>query len=285
MKNAQIKIFVINLRRSVQRKSAIENIMNKYSIDFEFFDAVDGESLSSEVIEKSRERSDKWYKENEGGKASMKLGEIGVSISHFKIYKKIIEENIEYAIITEDDVLLDDRLKKFISYVQKIKSLMGKFDLVLLGYCTNDLNYNQPAICSYWGRMKISNEFRVGIPVKWYWSAIGYLINRRGASLLSNKQGEYPCLTADILTANSPMYGVKLGILNKPIIWPGELNNLSTIEAGRNVEIEMIKLAKKTSPTSSGINLKKNLSKLKHSLQIKKLKLKINHYSFISDRY
>lgn len=258
--------------------------MNKYGLEYEFFDAVDGNLLTYDYVSKCRARSDGWYHQDWGKAHSMKPGEIGVALSHLGIYKKIIEEQIEWAVILEDDVVFDQRLKNILKHQKGIDRLMKKFDLVLLGYCGNDNNFNLPAVCSYWSKYKISKSFKIGVPVKWYWSAIGYFISKRGAELLNEKQGEYPILTADILTANSPAYAVKLGVLTSPIIWPGDLNKYSTIQGDGNTLTEII-VSDKNENRKANKSLKLIYNSMKNYLLIQKLKLSIKPYRFTSSKY
>jgi GR25 family glycosyltransferase involved in LPS biosynthesis len=279
----QIKIFIINLKRSGERRHEIERLLEKYSITFEFIEAIDGNQLSEEIITESRKRSNNWYQNDWGSKYSMKLGEIGAALSHMMIYKRIISENIDAAIILEDDILFEKKLQQFVNNVESIFRALQFFDLILLGYTIDGKKFRLPAQCSYWGRKKIANKLYVGIPLKWYWSAIGYIINRKAASLLLKKQGDYPCVTADILTANSPGYGVKLGVLSKPIIWPGLLNDFSTIQ--EQVNKENIKTNELNLNNIDFVHTSYTYRKLKNWLRIQGQKLKRKHYSFVSKRY
>lgn len=282
----QIKIFVINLKRSPERRNEIIRQMNLYELKYEFFEAIDGKLLSTETIEKSRARSDHWYKVDEGQDATMKLGEIGVAMSHYKLYQKIIREDLDLAIIMEDDINFDKQFQQFLQNWKQVNSVMKNFDLILLGYCTHDVKFDQPAICSYWGRKRISKNYYIGIPVKWYWSAIAYVISKTGASLLTQKQGELPCVTADILTANSPQYGVKLGVLSKPIVWPGPLNNLSTIQLLDPTRNQIKRELKMEDHKKRDFkSLKRNLQNLKAILEKEKVKIKRRQYLFTTDRY
>ena len=45
----------------------------------------------------------------------MNKGEIGCALSHINLYKKIVSDKLSYAIILEDDVEFDERLKHFVS--------------------------------------------------------------------------------------------------------------------------------------------------------------------------
>lgn len=286
MKRADPKIIVINLKRSPERRKEIEELMRRFSIDFDFCDAVDGKLLSDEFVGKSRERSNKWYQKDEGEGHSMRLAEIGVAVSHYNIYQKILDEKLEFAIIMEDDATFDERFVFFLTQLKNNRKVLKKFDLILLGYCTHDGEYNIPAVCSYWGRMSVGNNFKVGIPLKWYWSAIGYIISYNGASLLSQKQGVYPCVTADILTANSPMYGVKMGVITKPLIWPGEHSKISTIQIKSqekySANLPTTYILGKKGIFEIAINIIRDIKK---SLRKMKMKLEWKQYLFTTDKY
>jgi GR25 family glycosyltransferase involved in LPS biosynthesis len=286
MTNSKIKIFVINLKKSIERRKSIMKLMNEHSLEFEFFEAIDGLLLPDNFVTKSRNRSNKWYRQDEGDDKSMRLAEIGVAVSHYKIYQRILNEKIDFAIVMEDDASFDKRFAYFLTQLKNIRKVLKKFDLILLGYCTHDVKYNLPAAYSYWGRMRVGRKFKVGIPLKWYWSAIGYVISLRGALLLSEKQGEYPCVTADILTANSPMYGVRLGILNKPIIWPGEHSKISTIQIQPEKKLP-VNLPSISSSKEEGFykNVLKIIRSIKNILRKEKMKMNKKQYLFTLDKY
>lgn len=291
-----VKIYVINLERSVERRNEIIKIMKKYSIPFEFFEGIDGNKLSEEFIDQCRTRSNNWYQEDEGAGKSMKKGEIGVAMSHYYIYQKMQAEDIKYAIILEDDAEFDQRFQQFVKRKTDLEDLMKKFDLLLLAYCGHDADYYKPGVCSYWYRKNINKSIMAGVPVKWYWSAMGYLISKKGAELLVDKQGEFPCVTADILTANSPQYGVRLGILRKQIVWPALTSTYSTIQLdNRNHHVPNLgkggnyspgKGTKKSHSNSTrSTMIKKTYRTLSGILSLEKLKLSRRFYQFTTNRY
>jgi len=62
-------------------------------------------------------------------------GAIGCTLSHYSIWKKIIDENIDMAIIFEDDIRL---MSNFFDVVnQEMKQNNGKFDILNIGYMRN----------------------------------------------------------------------------------------------------------------------------------------------------
>lgn len=103
-----MKVFIINLKRSVERSITIENECKKYDLDYEFIDAVDGFTLSpSEIKTHTREIN-----------FAIRPGEIGCALSHINTYRRIVELNIDKALILEDDAQLTDDLKSILTFLE-----------------------------------------------------------------------------------------------------------------------------------------------------------------------
>jgi len=122
-----IKIFVVNLKRDKYKKDLF--IENNSSIlgDFEFIEAVDGKKLSL---------VDAGYDKNKALRRlgrEMSAGEVGCYLSHMMIYQKIINEDIAYALVLEDDVkVLDKDICSLVSEVVN-KNLWDLFFLYKRG--------------------------------------------------------------------------------------------------------------------------------------------------------
>lgn len=104
---ALMKIFVINLARSIERRSRLEKRLAELNIAAEFIKAVDGSALNKEELTK-HVRSLNY---------AFLCGEIGCALSHQFIYRKMVEENIEKALILEDDVYLPHNLKDILKNI------------------------------------------------------------------------------------------------------------------------------------------------------------------------
>lgn len=261
-----IKIFVINLKRSIERRESIVSQMKKCDLPFELFEAVDGKDIGKDTLLKIHSAGasfKKMYGQN------MERGEAGAAMSHLALYKKIVREKIVCAIILEDDAEFDERLKHIAESRDKLRKVFKYYELVLLGYCRNDLVYTNNADCSVWNKIVVDSVIKVGRPLHWYWSAIGYLITLEGARKLL-AQGEYPKMQADFVTANSPYYNVRLGVITSPIIWPSLLSEMSTI---RNFN-EKLRLKKKE-PNTGVLKL------LKEKIRLFKRKVSLKHYPFL----
>lgn len=104
-------IFVISLKNS-PRREVITRHLSSLGLKFEFFDAVYGKELpESELAKVDYE----FYPKNYHAKKGLTLGEIGCAMSHIKLYEHILENNIQEAIIFEDDVFLNFHFKSIIN--------------------------------------------------------------------------------------------------------------------------------------------------------------------------
>ena len=94
-----IPVFVLSLPDCHERRSRITASLNHLGIPLEFVDGVDGRNGLPPEYESQIDRE-----------AARRAGhllcdaEFACSLSHIKIYRKIVEEKIEYALILEDDI-------------------------------------------------------------------------------------------------------------------------------------------------------------------------------------
>lgn len=110
-------IFVINLEKDRARRQSVEQQMERLKLSFEFFPGVLGANLSkTELTECYSDRKARWNKGQ-----SLVPAEIGCALSHIRVYREIIRRNLDYALILEDDVILDTNLPH---YLTKLESLI-----------------------------------------------------------------------------------------------------------------------------------------------------------------
>ena len=95
------KVFVINLERNVQRRNAITSRLEAMNIEWERIVAVLGSSLSLEITAKyySSSVNKKQYRRQ------LSKNEIGCYMSHIFCWERIIEDNLDFALILEDDAV------------------------------------------------------------------------------------------------------------------------------------------------------------------------------------
>ncbi len=114
------KIFIINLKKDTDRRKYIESHLQENNLDYEIIDAVYGKDLTPEELETI---TDLKLSQKKMGK-TISLNEIGCSLSHQKVYKKIINDNLDGAIILEDDIVLSSNFSEIINSISKNKYLL-----------------------------------------------------------------------------------------------------------------------------------------------------------------
>ncbi len=97
-----MKTYVINLDRNPERLEFIREQLERIDVPFERISAVYGKALSPAEM---RERFSR-LRSFVASKKRMSASEIGCALSHVKIYRKLIEENVPVALVLEDDAVL-----------------------------------------------------------------------------------------------------------------------------------------------------------------------------------
>jgi glycosyl transferase, family 25 len=95
-----VPCFVINMKRSQDRRARIVADFQRLGIPFEFIEAVDGSALDATEIKKFTRNG---YSRSLGVK--IPLGYIGSSLSHHKALETIVQRGHDVAIVFEDDAV------------------------------------------------------------------------------------------------------------------------------------------------------------------------------------
>lgn len=120
----KIKILVISLLRSPDRREVIRSRLSDLGLDFAFIDAVDAKALSNESIREIQlaQRTHRDYGRYMGPT------EIACAMSHVAAYREIANSKLDGAIILEDDAIIDDRFRALFNWLQAQRpSLQGLF--------------------------------------------------------------------------------------------------------------------------------------------------------------
>lgn len=102
-------IFVINLKKSTDRREKIKEEFRTKGIDFTFFDAIDGRESPHFIYDDYDLKKRLWLT---SGKYPL-LGELGCYASHYLLWLKCIELN-HPIIICEDDIELNENANEII---------------------------------------------------------------------------------------------------------------------------------------------------------------------------
>ncbi|XP_050301712.1 glycosyltransferase 25 family member isoform X2 [Anthonomus grandis grandis] len=123
-------IFVINLKRRPDRRERMTKCFDELGLDVEFVDAVDGKVLNESFLQHIKFMPD--FKDPYHQRP-MKLGEIGCFLSHYQIWKKIIDNNYQTSLILEDDVRFEPFFRQKVERVMSEASKVQNWDLVYFG--------------------------------------------------------------------------------------------------------------------------------------------------------
>ena len=122
-----LPVRIINLETSTERRLHMQEQMATTGLDYRIVPAVNGDLLSQDEV-------DEIYSENaillrRGG--HLTPGEIGCAFSHIRLYREILDNDIEAMVILEDDIRVD---KMIASTIGQYRDFPKDWDIVFLGY-------------------------------------------------------------------------------------------------------------------------------------------------------
>jgi len=239
MKN-NLKIYIINLKKDIEKKEYMKRLCEEYDLDVEFIEAVYGKSLTKNEISLVYSKT----KSQSKIKRELALPELGCALSHRSIYKKMIDNNIKEALILEDDIEFDNKLLGLLSK----KSLFPKnWELVLLGHHTGSSSYLSTR-SSIWWKKNLYNDFNLKIPSEVSKGTYGYLINQNGAKKLFDELREIK-MPIDHYTGDNKftnLYIIKPEIIKINKVMSDEMTtmsdreNLQKSKASKNIILKKI---------------------------------------------
>lgn len=132
-------VFYINLDHRGTRRMLMENLALGQDLHLTRVPAVDGRTLTASDIESLgiRPHEAHYFCPLEDGtrpRRHLTLGEIGCFLSHYGIWKEMIDRNLEKVLILEDDVvfLVDDFRMKLAAALDELERLQLDWDLLYL---------------------------------------------------------------------------------------------------------------------------------------------------------
>ena len=175
------KIIIINLKSRDDRLKNMSSLVDTLNIDknkIEVFEPIVGNKLKDDEIKNilSISSFDTLYNKSTNHKDIRTKEDVGYYLSHYKIWEKIIKENLENVLIFEDNLTSDIDVKEFEDYVNSIPQ---DYDIALLSWFSlwfDPLNNpkKNAVINNYW---KKYNSINV-------WGSSSYLLSRKGTEKL-----------------------------------------------------------------------------------------------------
>ena len=112
-----MKCFLINLDKNPERLEYMDRQLKALGIPYERFPGVFGKGLGKAELKKCFSSFRSVCVEGR----RMVPGEIGCALSHIGVYKRILKDNLPYALVLEDDVIL---LPELPSALKKIEGII-----------------------------------------------------------------------------------------------------------------------------------------------------------------
>lgn len=135
----QIPVFVISLKEAHQRRQRMEKILGELSLDFTFIDAIDGRDFNmADHQNYDGQKRRRYFGRDLGG------GELGCTLSHKKIFQMMLDQNIERALILEDDIIFYDN---FMNALEDVLNTKTPYDMVRFFGALKVLKHKNYQIC------------------------------------------------------------------------------------------------------------------------------------------
>lgn len=164
-------IFVINLKRSVERRRIIAARLIDLNLPHSFFEAVDGTSLSVEDKASYAGTRRRLFFGHD-----LTPGEIGCLLSHRGIYRHMIANSIQAALVLEDDAILADDLPDVLRALMRCP-----IEWDLIRFLARDKVYKQSRCLGF-----LSEKHRLCRPLGTPGGAYGYILTLQAAHALNN---------------------------------------------------------------------------------------------------
>jgi GR25 family glycosyltransferase involved in LPS biosynthesis len=183
-------IYIINLEKSVDRMNNIANIMKKYNLKFNRFNAVYGKTLSNNEIE------------NVIHPICFNMlcsnGMIGCALSHVKLWRQLLNDNTtDNYLILEDDIgdININKLIKLLNFIDKEKI---EYNMINLNTITSGGKIIK-------NKIKIEENLYLGQGLLLL-GLSSYIINKKGAQILINNIDKHKVKTHIDLQINIIKY-------------------------------------------------------------------------------
>jgi glycosyl transferase, family 25 len=135
-----VRAYVINLARSSDRRAHITAELKKAGLEYEFITAVDGQELDlgdPAIIDPSFVT-----------RIIFPAGSAGCALSHVNVYRKVIDDGVDAALVIEDDVMLPADI---VSLADAVAGQLSGAEVALL-------SFDSPEPC------RVSREGSVSLP-------------------------------------------------------------------------------------------------------------------------
>lgn len=167
------EVFLINLKRRPERRTRMEYSLGELGLQHKLINAVDGMALNDTYVESLGIKMLPNFADPYHHRA-MTMGEIGCFLSHYNIWKEIVDRKLKSSLIFEDDIRFEPHFRtKLVNFMNEVDTLKVDWDIIYLGR----------------KRLAIANESFVDdsdslVNVQHSYWTLSYILSEKGAEKL-----------------------------------------------------------------------------------------------------
>ena len=195
-----MRTFIISLPEARERQTSMQEVMDALGLEFEFFNAVDGRDFDV-----PNHPAHATIKRRLFFGRDLKGGEMGVLLSNRAIYQKIVDEDIEIALVLEDDARFNKDLPDVLDEIEH-----GPQDFDLIRFLSSDKVMSS----KQYTKRTVINKYNLNRLMTTPGGAFAYVITQEGARKLLRKM-ERNYMPIDTLMGHCWRTGVD-GYIIKP---------------------------------------------------------------------
>ncbi|MBU2896852.1 glycosyltransferase family 25 protein [Vibrio hepatarius] len=186
-----MKVFVISLTSSIDRRERIARMLEELEVPFTFFNAIDGrEGLPSDLVDRPDDLHRRVLRSR-----PLTPGERGCYASHYRLWQKCVELN-EPILIIEDDCLPTSHMKPSLAHLKRM----------------HEKGYEYIRVEHQKGKVTLLEEIDGGVQSVFWHNNLsgtrGYSLSPRGAKKLLEKSKRWIC-AVDNYIGESYRTGIK----------------------------------------------------------------------------
>ncbi|XP_053355261.1 procollagen galactosyltransferase 2 [Clarias gariepinus] len=127
------EIYIINLKRRMDRRTRMIHTLDILEMEATLTDAVDGKALNSSQLQSLGIEMLPSYQDPYSGRVLTK-GEVGCFLSHYNIWKQVVERKQQQVLVLEDDIRFEPNFKSRLNMIMEdVWRTHLQWDLIYVG--------------------------------------------------------------------------------------------------------------------------------------------------------
>nr|XP_021524855.1 LOW QUALITY PROTEIN: procollagen galactosyltransferase 1 [Aotus nancymaae] len=168
------EVFMINLRRRQDRRERMLRALQEQGIECRLVEAVDGKAMNTSQVEALGIQMLPGYQDPYHGRPLTK-GELGCFLSHYNIWKEVVDRGLEKSLVFEDDLRFEIFFKRrLMNLMRDVEREDLDWDLIYVGRKRMQVEHPEKAV------PRVRNLVEADYS---YWT-LAYVISLQGARKL-----------------------------------------------------------------------------------------------------